>query len=549
MQIPLIQKEKLVLGIALLVGVYAYVSFLGSPHASLTDTITQRDTERAFSTMAVPFIQNIGQADDRVTFYAKLKTGNAFIDTEGVLTYDFSNGTEGFVLKEKFVTDNDLNASGLEKNETTVSSFIGNDPDKWKSDIPNYNSITLGEVFNGIRVDLKAKGKNIEKIFRVGPEADPSLIKLSVEGAEVIEVNEEGELSFTTQDSTVKMTKPTAYQEINGERTNVEVTYTLFENKQYGFTVGQYDTTKELIIDPLVGSTFLGGTNWEGAREVLGGNSALIVGVDTGDSQEYVFVTGYTESTDFPTTAGVYQPTKNGAAGAGDDIFVSKFNLGLTSLVASTYLGGTGVESESILAMAPDGNIFIVGNTRSSDFPATAGAYDTTLNGSFNVFVAKMNPSLTSLLAATYLGNASDWGNGLAFGTTGCPVNQLTSITPPYCVYVGSDGDSVFPSTPINLSAGYDTTGSGFANIAISLFDDNLSNQYFVTTFIGSGNYYPALAVGSTGDLFVQGGCHGSNPPTFPIVRANGATPSFQETSGGSCDTFVARFSSDLTTL
>ncbi|MCM8816201.1 MAG: SBBP repeat-containing protein [Candidatus Omnitrophica bacterium] len=123
----------------------------------------------------------------------------------------------------------------------------------------------------------------------------------------------------------VRFSKPVAYQEIEGKRRYVDVSYKV-SGSRYSFCVARYDKTQPLVIDPLLASTFLGGSNWDEA-------SSIAI-----DEDGNIFVTGVRESPDFPTTAGAYDTTFNGGY---NDVFISKLNNGLTNLLASTFLGGS----------------------------------------------------------------------------------------------------------------------------------------------------------------------------------------------------------------
>lgn len=490
-----------------------------------------------------PFIQNVGQTDPRVKFISQLKNGTFYVGTDGELTYSFSfpkNKTNGmtsehretqtergkYVIKENFVTDRSIAPSGTGRLDVAVNYFKSSTESY--TEVPNFSGISLGEVFDGTKVMLKAQSSNVEKIFTVSRQGDPSAIAMELQGAEKLTVNEAGELELHTSEGIISFTKPVAYQEINGTKKNIEVSYKLLGQNRYGFTVGGYDKNYELVIDPLLSATYLGGNDWEGEREVFGGNANMIL------ANGSLYVTAYTRSTDFPTTAGAYLETKPGPSYT-YQVFIAKFNVNLGTLEAATFLGGADGNntSEPVIASDASGNIFVAGNTRQTDFPGTTGNFQPAIGGGMDTFVAKLNSNLTSLLAATYLGGTgSDWANGLA-------INQANGE-----VYVSSDATTGYPAP----GSGYDQTHSaGTYNIAIIRLNNAL-NAGLSMTYIGENNYYGALFIDSTGDVYVQGGSAGTIA-SFPIVRANAGIPSFQETGGGSNDTFVARFSGDLTAL
>lgn len=208
----------------------------------------------------------------------------------------------GAVIKERIIGGEIKEVKGIERAITKVSYFRGDDPGKWQAGLSTYNGVSLGEVYKGIRAELKARGSNVEKLFYVQPEGDPSKMRIEVEGAEGIRLNEAGELVLETPHGEVKFTKPVAYQKINGKRVDVKAAYRVEEVKDengkgrlvYAFHVGEYDKSRELIIAPLLASTFLGGSSSDY------GNSIAL------DSSGNVYVTGYTNSSNFPTTSGAY---------------------------------------------------------------------------------------------------------------------------------------------------------------------------------------------------------------------------------------------------
>ena len=142
----------------------------------------------------------------------------------------------------------------------------------------------------------------------------------------------------------------------------------------------------------LLASTYIGGSGWDSA-------SSIVV-----DSDGNVYVAGDTASADFPTSSNAYQDTSNGV----EDAFISKLNNNLTSILASTYLGGS--DSDGINSMFIDslGNIYVTGYTYSSDFPTTSGAYQTAYGGGGDAFVAKFSGDLQTLLVSTFLGGSDE---------------------------------------------------------------------------------------------------------------------------------------------
>ena len=344
--------------------------------------------------------------------------------------------TQGVAIKETLVGGSVQEITGNEKAVTKVSYFKGNDPSQWKTNISTYDVVSLGEVYDGIELKLKAYGNNVEKLFCVKSGANPEQIKISLNGIQPPEspfikgdltksplekgarglwVNEHGELVAETELGAVKFTKPIAYQEINGKRVDAECKYTIADcgmqnadcktnlkseihnpKLQYGFTVASYDKSHDLIIDPLLASTFLGGN---------GSDYGYSIAIDSGGN---IYLTGQTNSTTFPTTSGAYD---NSRADSDGDAFVSKLNNDLSSLLASTYFGGNGRDCGYSIAIETNGNVYVAGETLSSDFPTTVGTYDTSFNGGSNngdVFVSKLDGDLTNLLASTYLGGDSD---------------------------------------------------------------------------------------------------------------------------------------------
>ncbi len=338
----------------------------------------------ALSRVSIPFIENQGQTDGKVAFYARTFGGTLFVTKDGELAYSLpkyekdetgkAESAGGVALKERLIGSKPVNLKGESLSQTKVNYFIGKDPSKWKSSINTYEIVSLGEVYEGIELKLKAYGRNAEKLFYIGPYGEPSKIALAIEGAESLKTDPRtGDLIAETALGEIRFTRPVAFYKDNPKK-KIEVSYEVKDNT-YTFALAKYDRTKTIVIDPLLASTFIGGSS-----EEYGYSMAL-------DSAGSVYVTGETVSSDYPTTTGAYdtQCGTDGTCNDGSfDVFVSKLNSDLSSLLASTFIGGSGDDGGYSIAIDSSENVYVTGYTDSSDYPTTTGAYDTDHNGGYD---------------------------------------------------------------------------------------------------------------------------------------------------------------------
>ena len=524
--------------------------------------------------LQVPFIENKGQIEsEAVKYYAKTLGGTVFITEDAQIVYflpDIEKGKEikGWVIKESFGGGSTSHVKGEQKSATKINCFKGQDSSKWTRQIGTYNIVNLGWIDEGIALKLKAYGKNIEKLFYVSAGGNPERIKINIDGANCLKVSENGELNIETGLGVVKFTKPIAYQQEDGKKKYVDVAYVV-NACQYGFKVGDYDNKKELVIDPLLASTYLGGGDSEhpctiaigsnnsvyvagptmssnfptttGAYHITSGNAFISkfdanlenllastyidancvwsIAIDTSGNP---YVTGWTCSPNFPTTDGAYDRTLNGY----NDAFISKFDANLENLLASTYLGGSRYNCARSIGMDKSGNVYVTGETKSSDFPVTPGAYDTAYNGEGDVFVSKFDGDLKNLLASTYIGGSGcDWGYSIDLDNSGN-------------VYLaGATSSSDFPVTP----GAYDNTYNGGCYDAfVSKLDGNLQTVLAATYLGGSVGYEYArsMSIDSTGNVYITGSTSSSDFPVTP-----GA---YDGTFNGKEDVFVSKFDENL---
>src|SRR6266513_2493331 len=223
--------------------------------------------------------------------------------------------------------------TGLEELPGKANYFIGNDPAKWRTNVPTYAKVRYTDLYP--RIDLLYYGnqRQLEYDLVVRPGADTTSIVLDIQGADRLQVDAQGDLVLQTTVGPIRQRKPVIYQEVDGVRKDIPGGYVLKGEHQVGYKVAAYDASQPLVIDPVLSySTYLGGSHEDR-------DPAIAV-----DAAGNAYVTGHTESRDFPTTTGAFQTGFGGGAmssGEGD-AFVTKLNPTGSALVYSTYLGGSG---------------------------------------------------------------------------------------------------------------------------------------------------------------------------------------------------------------
>jgi hypothetical protein len=381
--------------------------------------------------------------------------------------------------------------------------FIGNDPAKWRTNIPTYARVKYEGVYPGVDLVYYGNQGQLEYDFVVAPGADPRLVTLAFEGARKVHIDPRGELVLGVEGGEVRQHKPVIYQEVAGIKQEVSGRYVMKGTHQVGFRVATYDPRRPLIIDPvLVYSTYLGGSDIEEARGIA---------VDGAGS---AYVTGSAGPT-FPTTAGAAQTMYAG----GSDAFVTKLDATGSRLVYSTYLGGSDVDLGQSIAVDAAGSAYVTGFTNSTNFPTTAGAAQTTFAGLSDAFVTKLNATGSGLAFSTYLGGSShDDGGGIAVDAAGS-------------AYVAGNTQSTnFPTTVGAAQAAF----AGVLDAFVTKLDATGSGLVFSTYLGGSGRDFTLdIAMDAAGSAYVAGFTQSTNFPTTA-----GAA---QTTNAGEFDAFVTK--------
>lgn len=397
---------------------------------------------------------------------------------------------------------------GGEQAEEQLNYFLGSDESKWVTDTPTYNSIVYEQLYAGIDVHYTTSEGQIKSTYQVAPEVDPTQIRWHYQGANRIRLENDALIiepapprGLLKEHRQLIEKAPVAWQDINGQRVDVSVKYEII-GKQVGFTLGFYDPTLPLTIDPILTySTFLGGAAAD--DEIYG------VAVD---SSRNIYVTGVTYSPNFPAAINGYDSTYSTYG----DVFVTKIQNGVR--VYSSFLGDTGREIAWDIAVESGGKIYITGQTESPLFP-NKNAYDSTHNGGNDAFVVKLDPSFSgaaSLVYSTFLGGGGeDIGYGIALNGSVAYVTGSTEAA-----------SSLFPT-----KFAYDSThNGGYSDAFIARLNPSTSGSSSLvnSSFLGGSDDDVGvdIAVDSSGNAYVAGITGtSSGTSSFPILNGYDTTP------------------------
>ena len=515
-----------------------------------------------FGKLPLRFEANPGQTDEQVKFLARGTGHTLFLTpTEAVMVFTKREQTaksrlQGArlrpeeavhvtrtVLRMTFVGANpEPRVVGAEELPDKANYFIGNDPAKWRTNVPTYARVQYTDVYPGIDLIYYGSQRRLEYDFVVRPGADPRTIALGFQGADKLEVDPQGDLVLHTGAGEIRQRKPVIYQEIGGVRREIAGGYVLKGESRVGFHVAVYDTSRPLVIDPaLVYSTYLGGS---------ADDAGVGIAVDAAGN---AYVTGSTASANFPTTAGAFQTTLGGG-GVGFDAFVTKLNSTGSALLYSTYLGGSNNDDSGVgIAVDGAGNAYVTGSAFSTDFPTTPGAFQSSFGGVRDAFVTKLNPTGSTLVYSTYLGGTGDDGGvSIAVDTAGS-------------AYVSGFAQAGFPTTTAAFQPGF---GGGPYDAFVTKLGSTGSALVYSTYLGGSGDdeVFGGLAVDASGNAYVTGFTTSANFPTTPgafqttfggagplgfgdafVTKLNptGSMPVFSTYLGGSGDDFGAGIAVD----
>ena len=484
------------------------LAFFGGTASAMTIPETGKAKETAvkaaYMKLPLSFVKNEGQKDKSVLFYERSGGHATAFTKEGAALY--LGSSEAVILTP--LTTSPFAVEATDKKEGKVNYFTGNDPSKWKTNIPTYGAILYKSIYPGIDMKFYGTNSQLEYDLIVSPEADPSKIRLSYKGIKKLSVTASGELEIALTEGSLYQKKPRVYQTINGKKVEIEGKFLIADATTYGFTLGAYDKRYPLVIDPiLVYSTYLGGNSMD-----------IGVGIAV-DSSGCAYVTVQTGSTDFPTQV-AYQGSRKGSP----DAFVTKLSADGASLVYSTYLGGDSEDYAYAIAVDSSGHAYVTGETSSGDFP-TQLAYQVSRKGDTDAFVTKLSADGASLVYSTYLGGGfSDYGHAIAVDSSG------------YAYVTGATSSTNFPT-----QGAYQGSRKGGGDAFVTKFGADGASLVYSTYLGGSDDETGyAIAVDSSGYAYVAGWTWSGDFPT------RGA---YQGSNRGNSDAFVTKLSADGASL
>ena len=568
-------------------------------------SLIERKLKILYNKIPMSFEPNKGQTNKQVKFLSRGNGYTFFLTEDGAtLRLPASN----WVRMQLIGANNSVKISGENKLSGKVNYFIGNNTKKWLKEINIFGKVKYSDIYPGIDLAYYGNQEKLEYDFIVFPGADPKTIKLSFSGIEGINIDDNGQLVLHTTQEDITQLAPVIYQTVNGVKQKIDGKYILLDDgKNVGFDILAYDATKPLVIDPvLVYSTFLGGVNndfgWavdvdsKGNAYVTGstlsvsdfpttpgvvqtmfgggaagsnifvtkfnsqgtpvystylGGSGLTFGFDIKVDEEgnaYIAGTSYSQA-DFPTTMGAFQTAFGGGSA---DAVIAKLNPSGSSLIFSTFLGGSSFDGgtdqfgqgdqtddgtlifDSFWHMGIDiddeKNVYVSGTTFSVDFPTTMDTFQSNKAGTgpTDAFVTKLNPAGSALVYSTYLGGGSgETGNDIAVDKNGN-------------AYVcGSTGSTDFPTTQGSFLSTLNSPGNAY----VAKLNPNGSALVY-SSYLGGSDDDEAysIAIDAQGNAYITGQTAVAvNPPLFPITDGV-----FQmDYAGGFLDAYVTKVSPD----
>lgn len=490
---------------------------------------------------ALVFIENDGQWEDNIDFRVSVPNGTVFLEGNSFTHVRYSGEDlevhheikhedqvaaldaiiRGHSWQSNFIGANtQVSASGVMQRSEYYNFFIGNNQSKWAGNVNAFNSVYYSDLYDGIDMMVYSQGEAFKYDLVVDAGVSTDIIAWSYDGLDDFNL-ENGNLKLTTTVGDFLEMKPYAYQLINGQKVEVACEYAIQNQKvQFAFPQG-YDTSIDLIIDPvLVGATLsgtVGTTNF--------GHCATFDDAGNMYSGAISFGAGY------PTTVGSFQAAFGVSAVS---IAISCLSPDASTLLYATYLGGSSADYPHSMIVSGNGELHLLGSSVSPDFPTTAGALSTVNNGLMDATVTHFNNTGTALIGSTYLGGTQNDGINQLSVNYGDQYRGEIVLDAAGNIHVATSACSAnFPTT----AGAYQTVYGGGLQDGVLFSLNPTCSALNWSTFIGGAGHEVALGLRMDGnDVYLCGATDNQ------FFAATGVQPIF---GGGMADGFVMRIANN----
>lgn len=518
----------------------------------------------------VLFVRNDGQWDARVRYEAQLHDAALFLEDDGLTVAlrtpqphpapGTGRRTPMHAYKMHFV-DASQTPVGEAIQPGYSNYFLGDNPSRWRSRVPSYAVARYSDLYPGIDLELYTASNALKYNFIVHPGADPATIAVEYLGTDGVSIGGDGSLRIRTTVRDIVELKPYVYQKGTKE-TVVKSRWRLSKSgKGYRATieVGDYDHSRDLVIDPVVQLRF---STYTGSRADNWGTTG------TYDSHKNTYTAGLVFGIGYPVSLGAYDTTFSSTAGIAD-IGIFKFDSTGSQRLYATYLGGAQADMPHSLYVNNFDELLVLGTTGSSDFPTTAGAYRRSHAGGTNLnyenaesipfpngsdlFVARFSSDGTTLQASTLIGgNGNDGLNYKRHYNRNNRIIMQGNDTLYYNYGDGARGEiitDIFGNTYVSsttTSTNFPTTQGAaqqrykYKQDAVVFKLDYALHTLLWSTYLGGSDDDAAYSIDLDEDNnpVVCGGTASSNFPVTPGTLQNAY-------GGGTADGFVAKLSTD----
>lgn len=534
----------------------------------------------------ITFIENKGQWDSKILYSAQ---------QNGIITNIIDNGImfnfykidgkriKGDVLKMDFVNSNNFNIIPLKQTSNNHNFFFGNDERKWIKNARSYEKIKIADLYDGINLEVILTNQSPRYDFIIEPFADPEQIKFTFEGMSSLNI-ENDNLIVTTFNTIIENKNLFAYQEVNGTKQRIKCKFTL-KNNNIHFDLGEYDQSKKLIIDPVVYSSYYGGSGVEKANviEFIDDETLVMAGVTTssdlrtttgaydeeyGDRNDgfltkfkiqnseyipqfttyigsleydeivdielhndFILALGNTESPDFPLA----QPFRNQLSG-GSDIFITSFGLDGDTILQSSYYGGTGDDIAVEVSEDRGDGYIIAASTNSSNLQVIGGPPNSGYKGDLDILMVRLNSDRSAVTVSAYIGGVRD---DVPTDMYLDPFSDNILLTGYTTSSKGGDQDfPVFPEKRFGRGGPYDETSNGRKDAFVMQLTSKVQS-ILISSFLGGDgdDIGRGIWMNSGSEIYVVGETYNNNDPNvgFPVTTGNNIVK-------GNSDIFISKF-------